>query len=223
VFERFNDHARRALVLAQEEARASHSSQIGDDHLLLGVLGATRGEVSNQLGISLEAARQRIGETGERSVTHHAGPLPFAPGTKKTLERSLRAAQRLGHQHIGPEHILLALAAQPDSTAAQTLVALGVDLNDVTSAVLADLDIVAPASVSGPAPDRPKESGAFAQGTIVGIRLSGWRHIWYRRVVRLPFVFYPLAWFNCSVPFTRGHLYRLMQPRELVEARRRRG
>jgi ATP-dependent Clp protease ATP-binding subunit ClpA len=38
VFERFTDRARRAVVLAQEEARLLNHNYIGTEHLLLGVL-----------------------------------------------------------------------------------------------------------------------------------------------------------------------------------------
>jgi hypothetical protein len=48
-----------------------------------------------------------------------------------------------------------------------------------------------------------------------GVRLvpvHGWRRIWYQRVAVNTVVFHVLAWFNCSVPGTRGHLDRLMSP-----------
>ena len=44
------------------------------------------------------------------------------------------------------------------------------------------------------------------------MRLTGWRVVWYGRIVRLPFIFYPLAWLNCSVPGTRRRLDRLLHP-----------
>lgn len=44
--------------------------------------------------------------------------------------------------------------------------------------------------------------------------LQGWRRLWFQRLVRFPAIFYPLAWFNCSVPITRGRLDRLMRPAE---------
>lgn len=47
--------------------------------------------------------------------------------------------------------------------------------------------------------------------------LKGWRRIWFSTIVRFPGIFYPLAWFNSSVPITRGHLSRFMQPREQRE------
>jgi hypothetical protein len=42
--------------------------------------------------------------------------------------------------------------------------------------------------------------------------LRGWQKIWFGRLLRVPVVFYPLAWFNCSVPGTRGRLDRIMYP-----------
>jgi hypothetical protein len=37
-FERFNMDAKRSLTLAHEEAERSHSSYIGTEHLLLGIV-----------------------------------------------------------------------------------------------------------------------------------------------------------------------------------------
>lgn len=51
--------------------------------------------------------------------------------------------------------------------------------------------------------------------------LDGWRKVWYSKIVRFPLLFYPLSWFNSSVPVTRRHLDRLLQPREVREARAR--
>jgi hypothetical protein len=49
-------------------------------------------------------------------------------------------------------------------------------------------------------------------------RLYGWRRVWNGKILRNPAVFYPLAWFNCSVPGTKGRLDRSMRP---PQARRR--
>jgi hypothetical protein len=55
--------------------------------------------------------------------------------------------------------------------------------------------------------------GKGAQGhTMDHFSLRGGRRIWYVRVLRFPVVFYPLAWLNCSVSGTRGHLGRLVEP-----------
>ncbi|MFB9237431.1 Clp protease N-terminal domain-containing protein [Plantactinospora siamensis] len=53
--------------------------------------------------------------------------LPFAPRAKKVLELSLREALRLGHRHIGTEHILLGLLRENGGLAARILADAGVD------------------------------------------------------------------------------------------------
>ncbi len=55
--------------------------------------------------------------------------------------------------------------------------------------------------------------------SVTQIRLTGWRRVWYGKVVRNPVVFYPVAWFGCNVPMTRGRLRGLMEPRETRELR----
>ena len=52
------------------------------------------------------------------------------------LELSLREALDLGHTYIGTEHILLGLIREGDGVAAQVLVRLGADLNQVRTVVI---------------------------------------------------------------------------------------
>ena len=129
---------RRAIVLAQEEARMLSHDHVGTEHLLLGLLHDSEGGAATALtalGISLAAVRQRILEitgTGEQAPP---GPIPFTPRARKALDLSLREAQELGHGYIGTEHILLGLLREGDGVAAQVLVKLGADLNRVRQQV----------------------------------------------------------------------------------------
>ncbi len=52
------------------------------------------------------------------------------------LELSLREALQLGHNYIGTEHILLGLIREGEGVAAQVLVKLGADLNQVRQQVI---------------------------------------------------------------------------------------
>ena len=76
-------------------------------------------------------------------MTAPGGHLPFTPRCKKVLEHSLREALRLRHNHIGTEHILLALGAEGEGLAAAILVEEGVALPDLRGRVLAALGKVA--------------------------------------------------------------------------------
>jgi ATP-dependent Clp protease ATP-binding subunit ClpA len=139
MFERFTDRARRAVVLAQEEARLLNHNYIGTEHLLLGLIHEGEGVAATtleSLGISLEAVRAQVEEIigqGQRAPTGH---IPFTPRAKKVLELSLREAKQLDHNYIGTEHILLGLIREGEGVAAQVLVKLGGDLSRVRQVVI---------------------------------------------------------------------------------------
>jgi prophage maintenance system killer protein len=128
MFRRFTDRARRAVQLAQEEARLLNHNYVGTEHLLLGLLGEgedVAAKALESLGISIEAVRAQVEELighGERAP---AGHLPFTPRAKKALELSLREALRLGHNYIGTEHLLLGLAREREGVAAEMLIGFG--------------------------------------------------------------------------------------------------
>ncbi|MGH9120683.1 MAG: Clp protease N-terminal domain-containing protein, partial [Acidimicrobiales bacterium] len=139
MFERFTDRARRVLVLAQEEARLLNHSFIGTEHILLGLIHEGEGVAAKaleQLGISLEAVREKVEETIGLSGTAPTGSPPFTPRAKKVLELSLREALQLGHNYIGTEHMLLGLVREGEGVAAQVLVNLGADLSRVRQQVI---------------------------------------------------------------------------------------
>lgn len=139
MFERFTELARRALVLAQEEARLLDHNFIGTEHILLGLLHEGEGiaaDALGSLGVSLDAAREKVADTIGPSGLAPAGSPPFTPRAKKVLELSLREALQLRHDYIGPEHLLLGVVREGEGVAAQALVSLGVDLNRVRERVL---------------------------------------------------------------------------------------
>ena len=139
MFERFTDRARRVLVLAQEEARLLNHSFIGTEHILLGLIHEGEGVAAKaleQLGISLEAVREKVEETIGLSGSAPSGSPPFTPRAKKVLELSLREALQLGHNYIGTEHMLLGLVREGEGVAAQVLVSLGADLARVRQQVI---------------------------------------------------------------------------------------
>ncbi|TML91013.1 MAG: hypothetical protein E6G06_11100 [Actinobacteria bacterium] len=123
MFERFTERARRVIVLAREEARLLDHDHIGTEHLLLGVVaddGDAAGALAD-LGLDLETARREVEDAVGRGAATPSGHVPFSPRAKKALESSLREARDDGHDHIGPEHILLGIVRDYDGTAAEVL------------------------------------------------------------------------------------------------------
>ena len=153
MFERFTNRARRAVVLAQEEARRLHHNYIGTEHVLLGLLGEPGGIASQALerfGMSLEGTREEVKAivgTGTATVSGH---IPFTPRAKKTLELALREALQLHHNYIGTEHILLGVIREGDGVGAQILKQHSPDLMPIRMAVLDLLSAVPAEATRGP-------------------------------------------------------------------------
>jgi ATP-dependent Clp protease ATP-binding subunit ClpC len=142
MFERFTDRARRAVVLAQDEARELGHSHIGTEHLLLGMLRDSGGGSSSvaasaltSLGITLEAAREAVAAAVGRGPGQ-SGHIPFTPPAKRSLELALREALQLGCDYIGTEHILLGVIRGDTSVAARTLAGLGAQPEAVRQRVI---------------------------------------------------------------------------------------
>jgi ATP-dependent Clp protease ATP-binding subunit ClpC len=139
MFERFTDRARRVVILAQDEARMLNHNYIGTEHVLLGLIHEGEGiaaKALEQVGLTLDGVRQQIEEMighGEQSPTGH---IPFTPRAKRVLELSLREALQLNHSYIGTEHILLGLIREGEGVAAQVLIKIGADLNQIRDTVL---------------------------------------------------------------------------------------
>ena len=127
----FTNEARRALKLAQQEAERMRQSQIGTEHLLLGLMREKHGVASRvlrELGLQSGDVKHWV----ERlSPAPHHPPLlsvefDLSPRTKRVLELAGDEARRLDDPRIDTHHILLGLVRQGDGTAWQVLNNLGV-------------------------------------------------------------------------------------------------
>ena len=153
MFERFTDQSRRAVVLAQDEARLLNHNYIGTEHLLAGLRRENRGVAARTLesaGITMDAVRAEIEKLVGRGEMAPSGHIPFTPRAKKCLELSLREALNLGHNHIGTGHLLLGLISKDDCEAVQVLGGLGADLGQLRAQVIQEIE------------DDPEDRGGFS-------------------------------------------------------------
>ena len=128
--------ARVAVVIARQEAAGAGSSNVGTEHVLAGLV-RQRGEIAAEaliaLGVTLDKVRhcaQASADSarGEPETADHAvvgngakARLPFSRRGREALEQALREAVRLGDDHLGAEHLLLALVRDEDSRAVRCL------------------------------------------------------------------------------------------------------
>lgn len=132
--ERFTQRARRVLSLAQEEAEKLQHSQIGTEHLLLGLMreeGGVAGRVLRDLGLDQRRVEDLVSRLSDSGKRPSAGQLDLSPGTKKVLELAVDEARRMGHHYIGTEHLLLGLVRQQDGIALDVLRRLGVSPEEI--------------------------------------------------------------------------------------------
>ena len=142
-FDRFNDRAKRVLALAQDEAIRLHHDYIGPEHLLLGLVREGEGvaaRVLDSLGVELSKLRTAAEFLiGRGDTTTSPSEITLHPRTKKIIEMAIDEARKLGHSHVGTEHLLLGLAREGESIASGVLESLGVSLEKVRHQVIATL------------------------------------------------------------------------------------
>lgn len=127
-FSRFTEPARNAVMAAQNEAHAAGNDRIGTAHLVLGLLGQPDALAMATVlaqGVTLEQVRQAATAVLPPPVGEVPSLIPFDAQAKKALELTFRQALRMGHQHVGTEHILLALLDLENGTG--VLTGLGID------------------------------------------------------------------------------------------------
>ena len=136
-FAKFTERGQRALIAAQNEAKALGRSYVGTEHLLLGVL-SDPGAAANVLrGVTLDGARNEIlGILGRGSDKPDGKQMVYTPRTKKVIEQSVREARELKKDTVSVEHILLALMREREGVAAHVLIKMGLDLSKAREELL---------------------------------------------------------------------------------------
>lgn len=136
MFEHYTPRARRALVLAEEEARLLGQDFVGAEHILAGLARAGgRATVALEaVGVDAEVLRQHL----RASVRRDPGPVEahLTADARQVLELALRKADQLGHSSVGAEHLLLAVASLENSAGTQALSSLGIALAELRHEVL---------------------------------------------------------------------------------------
>jgi len=142
-FDRFNDRAKRVLALAQDEAVRFNHNYIGPEHLLLGLIRegeGVAGRALDLLGVELSKARTAVeSKIGRGDSTIRPSEITLMPRTKKIVELAIDEARKLGHSHIGTEHLLLGLLRESGTMASEVLESLGVSLDKARHQVIATL------------------------------------------------------------------------------------
>ncbi len=140
MFERYTESARRALFFARYEASQLGSISIEAEHLLLGLIREPKGvtgRVFAQTHVPLEGIRKEIeSRTTFREKIASSIEIPFSDETKRILHHAAAEADRLLHNDINTEHLLLGILSEERSVAASLLANKGIRLDAARNEVV---------------------------------------------------------------------------------------
>ncbi len=135
MFERYTETARRVIFFARYEASQLATGAIEVEHLLLGLM-REGGNLINRffpnLGADIESARSKVAASlGARERISVAIDLPLSAAAKQALAFADEESKALGHRQIGPDHLLLGLLREGNSTGAGIISESGLQLDEV--------------------------------------------------------------------------------------------
>ena len=152
MFERYTEKARRVIFFARYEASEVGCPYIESEHLLIGLLRESGPALRKHMGgaVNMEEIRAEItAATIRRTPTSTSVDLPLSNECKRILAYAAEEAQRLRHEHIGTEHLMLGILREKDCFAAGLLHGRGMSLETARRSVEADARQAGGSSVSG--------------------------------------------------------------------------
>ncbi len=156
MFERYTEKARRVIFFARYEASQFGSPYIDTEHLLLGLLREDKA-LSNRFlppqGSAESIFKQIQDHTVIREKVSTSADLPLSNEGKRVLAYAAEEAERLGHKHIGTEHLFLGLMREEQSFAAALLRERGLKLDQVRDELVRTPIEIDPAPRSGEPPE----------------------------------------------------------------------
>jgi ATP-dependent Clp protease ATP-binding subunit ClpC len=133
MFERYTEKAGRALTFACDEANEVGSPFIESEHLLLGLLRELKWLATRLSHATFmeEVHKEIRGRASIGKNIQGSADVPLSDESGRVLVYADEEADRLGHRHIGAEHLLLGLLRAAGTCPARSLNKSGVTLEGV--------------------------------------------------------------------------------------------
>ena len=159
MFERYTEKARRVIFFARYEASQYGSPYIETEHLLLGLLREAKALANRFLRShgSIEYIRKEIeSRITIRERISTSVEVPLSQECKRILNFAAEEAERLGHKHVGTEHLLLGILREEKSFGAEILQERGLRLSTLREELARSAGEKVPVN-------RPKETSLLAE------------------------------------------------------------
>lgn len=137
MMQRFTDDAQRVLSLAQDAALELGHDYVGTEHILIGLTKVKQGVAAKalqELDINTdditEDVIQAVGKGNKKSSSVY-----MTPRVKHVLELAVEVANRMNHNYVGTEHILLGLLSDGGGVAVGLLQNRNIRNNDIVDSI----------------------------------------------------------------------------------------
>ena len=137
MMQRFTDDAQRVLSFAQEAALELGHDYVGTEHVLIGLTKVKNGVAAKaleEIGIVtediFEAVEEQVGRGNKKATS-----IYMTPRVKNVLELAVQVANRMNHNYVGTEHILLGLLSDGGGVAVGILRAMNIRTDDIVEAI----------------------------------------------------------------------------------------
>jgi len=131
-FDRLTPRSQRVLEMAGEEAAALRHAEIGPEHLLLGLLREGPGMATRalrELGVDIAGLGHRMRSGLRPGEVDPGDHIALGQGVRDAVRMARIEAERLHHEHLGTEHLLLGILRGGEGATYLALVGAGVTLD----------------------------------------------------------------------------------------------
>ena len=136
----FSDSTTNLLQQAAQQALEWGSLDLTSEHLLYAALeDRVVRRVLEEVGADPQAIRAQLEEEAQKGGRTDVSPS-LAPDAKRALLAAYEESRDLGSSYIGPEHVLLALAADDESDGGRLLSRFGLSHTKLRGAVVRGVD-----------------------------------------------------------------------------------
>ena len=140
----FTDDTNSILRFAEQEAQHLHHQHVDSAHLLLGLIrlrvGVAVRALAN-LGIDRADVRRRVEKSIVSGLAADSFDQPtLAAGANRALEHAADEAQRLNHEFVDADHLLVGLLRESSGVASKILTDLGLQLEELREEIRHVLD-----------------------------------------------------------------------------------
>lgn len=144
MWDKFTEHARKVIILAQGKAEELNHIYVDTEHILYALMQDGESfavKVVQGLGVETDALLRSLKDLFVVEARKgKSREIAFTPSSKRVLELAFEEARALNHAHIGTEHLLLGLIRENEGVAARLLKEKGLTIEKTRTQVISLLE-----------------------------------------------------------------------------------